>query len=147
MRTIKLLGIVLSVFLSCSVWAADKKAASTENNKQVTDESGITFSNPHQAIQVSADSPEVTLTLRSNRTTGYQWVLKDYDAAILEPVSAVYHAPKASVPGAPGYATWTFRVKKEALTVPRMTQVTLQYIRPWMVTPDAQTLQFTVVIH
>ena len=71
------------------------------------------FSNTSLATVVYPNSPEFSLKLKSNPTTGFSWYLLHYDDNLMEPMSHRYYAPqktKGSV-GAGGYEVWVFRVK------------------------------------
>ncbi|HLI26098.1 MAG TPA: protease inhibitor I42 family protein [Chloroflexota bacterium] len=68
-----------------------------------------------------------SLTLDSNRTTGYQWLLAEpLDSTILQLDSHVYTRPGTSLPGAGGTETWTFTPLCAGATT-----VTFVYRRPW----------------
>ncbi len=72
---------------------------------------------------------EITFTLQANPTTGYSWYLEKYNAHLLQPISAVYHAPTSELIGAPGFMVWKFRLLAGAHKVPQMTKITLRYLR------------------
>jgi inhibitor of cysteine peptidase len=55
-------------------------------------------------------SQELALTLESNASTGFRWVVSsEPDAAVLEIVDSTYVAPDTGLVGAPGQEVWTFR--------------------------------------
>jgi inhibitor of cysteine peptidase len=64
--------------------------------------------------------------LEGNPTTGYQWVVKDLDAAVLKQVGEAQHKPNSNLPGAPGVTTFTF----EAVG-PGAATLQLAYLRSW----------------
>ncbi len=107
----------------------------------------IDFTDPNKAISVSSSSPEVTLKIKSNPTTGYSWFLMDYDHDVLKPISREYVAPEKNLVGASGYEVWHFKVNASAFVVPQMTHITLQYARPWVAPTADRKLAFTVVIN
>src|SRR3990172_6384423 len=73
-----------------------------------------------------------SIVLHSNPTTGYLWVLKNYDSNLISPVSRKFYPPvNKKLMGAPGYEKWTFRVKPSGFIVPQLTGITLIYLRPW----------------
>lgn len=87
------------------------------------------------SIQLKLNQTTVHISLKSNRTTGYAWFLLKASRG-LKPTGARFIAPPTKLVGAPGTSVWTFDVKKSMLTVPRVFQVTLAYMRPW----DASTM-------
>lgn len=83
-------------------------------------------------IVVSADKTEFVIKLKSNRTTGYSWYLRNYDGHLIQPIKHSFEAPKnTKLMGAPGYELWTFRVKPAGFVVPQQTAIRLIYARPW----------------
>ncbi len=97
-------------------------------------------------VVVKAGQPEFTLTLESNRTTGFAWYLESLDTSLLEPTGHAYKAPSGGGGvGKPGAETWTFKARPGAFTVPRVTTVIFRYMRPWE--PVAgQEEHFTVIL-
>ena len=96
----------------------------------------VVFTDPSKAIIVTKASPNFTITVQSNPTTGYSWFLKGYTANLLVPVKKTFYPPQQTkgdklIVGAPGYEEWIFRVKPEAFVVPQLASVTLIYLRPW----------------
>ena len=71
---------------------------------------------------------EFTLTLASNRTTGYGWQLsRPPDKAVAQFVSSEYAAPHATkAVGAPGRELWKFRAAGRGAT-----PIELVYVRAW----------------
>ena len=70
---------------------------------------------------------EFTITLDSNRTTGFQWQLAEpLDGSVLELVGSEYEAPDGGGMGAGGRELWTFRAVGEGGT-----DIDLKYVRPW----------------
>lgn len=121
--------------LVCSVALADAPKTPSDS-----------FTDPNKVIRVSPDKPTVSLRIKSNPTTGYVWLLSDYNSNLLTPVSQKYYPPKGDLMGASGYEVWMFRVKPRGFSVPQMTSITLQSVRPWVVTQNAQKLTFSVVV-
>ena len=101
------------------------------------------FSNPRNAINLLPQSPEFTITLKSNPTTGYNWFLSSYNGVLIEPVTHRYIAPKKGLMGASGTQVFTFRAKPEAFHVPQKTVIVFSYGRPWEA-QWAETKKFTV---
>lgn len=88
----------------------------------------------------------LTISLRSNATTGYQWTVSDLDEAILTPATPFGqelvddHAP--GMVGVGGATRWRF-------TAARPGTVTLRfgYSRPWLTdAPPAETAIYRIVV-
>jgi inhibitor of cysteine peptidase len=68
-----------------------------------------------------------TVTLPSNRSTGYRWVIADSTATVIIPTQAPsYFVPRGGGPGVGGSETFTFRASKKGEQ-----SLTLEYRRPW----------------
>lgn len=96
-------------------------------------------------IVVTSRSPEFTITLKSNPTTGYSWFLKDYNSSVLKPISQKYHPPKKTLPGAGGSEVWKFKVNPQAFAVPQITKIELVYARPWEAS-SGEDEDYTIII-
>lgn len=97
------------------------------------------------AIMVSASKPEFVIKLKSNPTTGYSWFLTDYNANLIEPLKHQYEPPTdKKLVGAPGYETWTFRMKSAAFAVPQQTLIRLVYARPWETLDKGQVVTYRI---
>ncbi len=90
-----------------------------------------TISFAAEIIQVKPSSPQVSIKLPANPTTGYQWVLIKYDQTLMEKPIDHYLPPDTHLIGAPGYSVWQFKFKRSAFTAKQQTQVILEYKRPW----------------
>jgi len=98
-----------------------------------------------KAVVVKQGEPAFTITLESNRTTGFSWYLASVDANLIEATGHVYEVPSVARFGAPGREVWAFRARPEAFAVPRLTHVAFRYMRPWE--PDsARETRFTVIL-
>jgi inhibitor of cysteine peptidase len=101
------------------------------------------YDDPSKPIEVRAGS-EFALTLRSNQSTGYQWVLVD-SAALgpLQLVSKDYSVPRKyrNRNGAGGTERWTFRAPSAGTAV-----ISLAYKRPWETRPPADSARFRVTV-
>lgn len=101
------------------------------------------YSDPAQPIEVHAGS-EFTLALKSNQSTGYQWVLAD-SAALgpLQLVSKDYVIPREhrDANGAGGTERWIFRAPSAGSAV-----ISLAYKRPWETIPPADSARFQVAV-
>jgi inhibitor of cysteine peptidase len=69
-----------------------------------------------------------TVTLCSNRTTGFQWskAAEINDRTVLEQRDHEYTPPEGNLTGAAGEETWTFKALKKGTT-----GITMEYYRPW----------------
>jgi predicted secreted protein len=105
--------------------------------------SRTTFDDPRQPATVNTGS-EFDLALKSNQSTGYQWVL--VDSAALGPlrfVSKDYAVPPEyrDNNGAGGTERWTFRATAAGDGV-----VSLVYKRPWESVPPIDSARFRVTV-
>ncbi len=129
------LGLSLALMSNCVI--ASAKAHSV---KKAT---GLQISNPDKAIQVTQKKPEFTITLKSNATTGYRWFIQSLNQKLLEIKNSEYIAPDSNMMGAPGYQTWSFKVKSNGFKAPRVLKIKFVYARPWE-PKAAETLSFTI---
>lgn len=86
---------------------------------------------------------EFTITLDSNRTTGYEWELaKPLNESIVTLIGSDYKAPQDGRIGQGGEEVWTFKAMAKGTT-----EISLKYVRPWEkdVQP-AQERTFTVTV-
>jgi predicted secreted protein len=123
-----------------SVWA--KMKTSTLGHITPTDaQKPILLHRPNQAFSI---------ILKSNPTTGYIWLLTQFDSMSIKPIKSIYHAPfdknqkKPALVGAPGYEEWHFRLKRPAMNVPRVMTITFCMMRPWTINCDIKKT-FTVI--
>jgi inhibitor of cysteine peptidase len=86
---------------------------------------------------------EFKITLPSNATSGYQWVLaKAPDEKLVKLLHSDYKRPDSKLAGAGGQMVWTFR----ALAAGK-TELGLDYVRSWEKgQKPAQTTNFMVLI-
>ncbi len=131
---------VASVFGSSDVKPMPKPAL------EQTEPLKTNFTDPSTIVQVSPADSTVIIKIKSNATTGYSWFLTDYNPAVLTPISSKYLAPTSNLVGASGGVEWRFAVNKAAFAVPQLTQVSLQYLRPWSVDNNAQKVTYTIAI-
>lgn len=100
-------------------------------------------SDPRQPIRV-APGAEFQLVLKSNQSTGYQWILTDsLPPEVVALVSARYRVdPRyAGNNGAGGEERWTFRALASGeVTIP------LVYARPWERNDPADSARFQVTV-
>ena len=95
------------------------------------------------AINVDSSKPKFVVTLPSNPTTGYQWVVTKYDQKRLTLVKSKYIAPQTKLIGAGGNMTFTFK-RNKGVSYPKATQMKFAYKRSW--DPKSETLK-TVTIN
>gem|GEM_PF-881920 len=68
-----------------------------------------------------------TITLPSNRTTGYEWQLDTQDTApSIKMLSTRYDAPGSNLMGAPGHEVWTFKTQQSGDLL-----LGMRYVRPF----------------
>ena len=100
-----------------------------------------TFTDPSKPIEMRRGA-EFDIALKSNQSTGYQWVLAD--SAALAPVRLVgkeYTIPRKNrdANGAGGTETWTF-----AAPDPGQGEIRLVDKRPWETVPPIERATFRV---
>lgn len=84
----------------------------------------------------------LTLTLKSNPTTGYQWQIRDLDEAVLKLSGYEYKADKPITLGSGGVDVWSFEAQ-----APGQTTLRLEYVRPWKEGKEPiQTFSVEVVV-
>jgi len=87
----------------------------------------------------------VTVKLDANATTGYQWLLGDYDHNLLTLLGYTYQAPQTQRIGAGGQAVFTFHVNSALFTGPQVAKLMFHYVRPWQYSDPGQTQIVNVV--
>ncbi len=110
-----------------------------------TDRSGatektITASDAGRPIELRVGQ-ELVLNLESNPSTGYSWSLTDTRHPVLISLGKPTYKHAASVPGAGGLQSWTFRA-----TEPGVQTLKLEYRRPWEKKVPEKTVTFQVVV-
>ncbi|MBM3119844.1 MAG: protease inhibitor I42 family protein [Chloroflexi bacterium] len=77
--------------------------------------------------QVSAGS-SFTVTLCSNRTTGFQWSesAQISDQTVVRQTGHKFEPPKGGLVGAAGQEVWTFEALKKGTST-----ISMEYSRPW----------------
>lgn len=100
--------------------------------------------NKTQTMDVDAKSAEITISLPSNPTTGYDWTITSYDKKILKLKSSEYVAPKTKLVGAGGNRVYTFSVIRSKSCCTQDTHVTFQYARSWDTKDNASTKDITI---
>ena len=81
--------------------------------------------------ECSSSQNTVTITLKANATTGYQWAIKHYDKKLLTKSTQKYLAPtNTQLMGASGIAVFNFSIKA-GVARPKATTIQFVYRRPW----------------
>ncbi len=96
-----------------------------------------------QQVEIAVGG-SLTVTLESNASTGFQWVLVNIgDETVLKKTSNTYEAPEdTSMVGAPGKEIWTFKALKKGTST-----IAMEYSQPWENgTKAAETFDLTVVV-
>ena len=138
------IAIFAASILAAACWGAPKPAgAPTDPCNCVV----VTATNPlssKAAVPIAVGTGgQFTLTLESNKTTGYEWQLTTKpNSKVVGFVTSVYNKPSAQIPGRGGTETWTFKANGRGRTT-----FILSYLRPWEKnTPPAKTQRFSVVV-
>jgi len=87
---------------------------------------------------------EFTITLESNRTTGYEWELtKPLDESIIKLISSAYKEPQdVRMVGKGGKQVWIFKAVNKGTT-----KISMNYVRLWEKdTPPAMTQEYEVIV-
>ena len=69
---------------------------------------------------------KITITLCSNRTTGFQWGYKTTVENVIKEEDHDFQEPKGNVVGAAGKEVWTFEAVGKGTT-----EIQMEYSRPW----------------
>jgi len=96
-----------------------------------------------QQVEVAVGG-SVIVTLESNASTGFQWVLVSIgDETVLEKVANTYESPEdTDMVGAPGKEIWTFKALKKGTST-----ISMEYSQPWENgTKAAETFNLIVVV-
>jgi len=94
-------------------------------------QASVTDRGVKQPIVIRPSAPNVSVRLPANNSTGFQWILVQYDAALMRKPVSHYVAQSRNIAGAPGYSVWQFKFKKTAFAISKKTVVILEYKRPW----------------
>jgi inhibitor of cysteine peptidase len=70
------------------------------------------------------------IILPANPSTGFKWVVTNYDRGLLKLVSSRYVASQARMPGAGGVMEYNFQLLP-GVDVPKLTALIFTYERPW----------------
>jgi inhibitor of cysteine peptidase len=121
----KLIALGLSLILALSLVAC--ASATKETAVKVSIDEFQSQQNISQQVEVPAGGV-LTVTLGSNRTTGFQWseTASISDSAVLKQTSHEYQAPDSTLAGAAGQEVWKFEALQKGTTT-----VSMEYSRPW----------------
>jgi len=100
----------------------------------------ITASDAGRPIELRVGQ-EFALNLESNPSTGYSWSLTDTRYPVVISVGKPTYKHAASVPGAGGLQSWTFRA-----TEPGVETLKFEYRRPWEQKVPEKTVTFQIVV-
>jgi predicted secreted protein len=100
---------------------------------------------PTKSIVVKKDSPQFSINLSSNPTTGYSWMVERYSARFIELIGHHYQASQTNLIGASGMDIWTFKVKPEAFIAPRVLKIHMLYAHPWNISDNSKKTVFSIV--
>ena len=108
----------------------------------------IAITDPGKTIMVDHKDKQFVVTLASTPSTGFSWLLENYDIDKVKLVKHEYIAPVKSMPGKSGVEEWTFAISPEITVGPQLTKIGLINARLWDVsnTMNKETT-FTVVIY
>ena len=130
----------LKLTLLCGLLLSSVSVHALTPKKEISE-----YSENKLAVMLTQDQPQFVIKLKSNPTTGYSWYLREYNAALIEPVSHFYQAPiNKRLMGASGHEVWTFRAKPGGFIVPQQTMLRLVYSRPWEANDTTTQLFFKV---
>jgi len=120
------LGAMLFIFsLACCAWAQNQS-----------------YSDPSKTIETDACKDD-TITLESNKTTGYGWDLSEpVDENTIKFISCEYVTDDTGLVGSGGKEIWIFRP-----VCPGKATISFKYARPWEKDdPNAKKAAFTVIV-
>lgn len=96
----------------------------------------------NMSINVNTTQSNFLISLPSNPTTGYRWMVTGYDKSLLHLMSSQYIAPQSKLMGAGGKMQFIFELLPDA-TFPASTDIHLKYAQPWE--PQNSTLKTVTV--
>lgn len=106
----------------------------------------VKFNDVEKPILVSKAKPVFSITLKSNHTTGYRWLLTKYNSDLIQPTGVkYYYSSDKKLVGAAGYEVWSFKLKPACFKVPQVMDVALVYARTWEDLADVKPVVFKVV--
>jgi inhibitor of cysteine peptidase len=133
-------NVLTILFMVCSTTINAANISATATKKNV-------YTENQQAISVTANEPVFILKLKSNPTTGYTWILRNYDARLLTLVTHHYQAGKPRLIGSGGFEWWTFRANPALFAEQKPATIHIIYARAWEKNNGVKTADFIVTPH
>ena len=103
------------------------------------------YTNQDSTINLTSQQKQFTITLPSNPTTGYSWMLKDYSQSLIMPVSHQILPPSSQLIGAGTSEVFVFQLNPNISNVPQVGEIKLLYARPWNVNDNPTVKVFALV--
>lgn len=99
-----------------------------------------------KSVLVKKGQDKFTITLASNPSTGFIWLINSYDSHLLKIAKHEYLAPKIkNKVGVAGKEQWVFKVKSKIIA-PQLTKIAFVHARPWEVAnTTAENKTITIV--
>jgi inhibitor of cysteine peptidase len=98
----------------------------------------------NKMVTATKASPNFSVTVKSNPSTGYSWSITSYDKNLIKPLGHSYQTPNTRLIGASGSETFSFKVLDNGFTRPQKTQIKMQYRRPWQKSNGGSSMTITV---
>ena len=131
----QVLWMIFGFILMTSVVVGGAACTGGSNNVKVDSSSS------GKQVELSVGQ-SLVVTLESNATTGYSWVLvQNSDDSVLSKTGKEYVAPQTTLLGAGGQEEWTFKALKKGTST-----ISMGYSRPWESTPPVETFDLTIVV-
>ena len=96
------------------------------------------FSLEKLSVTVDVKAPQFTISLPANPTTGFKWVVKDYDTTHFNYLNSEYVAGLPARIGSGGHTIFSFAPKPK-VKYPKSSLMTFCYARPWDVKSGTET--------
>ena len=81
-------------------------------------------------VTVDAHAPQFIISLPANPTTGFKWVVKQYDATHFNYLKNEYTADAPKRIGSGGHSVFTFS-RKVGVNYPKRSKMIFSYARSW----------------
>lgn len=88
------------------------------------------YAKQEMSMQVNQDQKDFVVTLDANPTTGFEWVIQQYDNDLLTLSHSEYQKPNNNLIGAGGKMVYTFTLNK-GKSYPDQTEMVFKYSRSW----------------
>ena len=99
----------------------------------------LTKDSNEKTIKAKVDD-QITIRLKGNATTGYTWILKQYDENLLKFIDVKYVPADSALVGSGGEWVAEFKVLK-----PGISQIQFIYKRPWETKKDPLENYFVTI--